>query len=137
VSAAWGRLALAVIVTTVAFIVIGRLPKREPGPVPAPPPAPIDTLVVTVRGDSVAPMLATVQLRHRLALTRVNAGLRPARISLAGYEHALPEALLAPGSARTDTFLLELPGEDFAWRLDGEPVGRLRVAGSHLLEGHR
>ena len=30
-----------------------------------------------------------------------------------------------------------LPGEDFAWLLNGKPAAKLRVAGSHLVEGHR
>ena len=44
---------------------------------------------------------------------------------------------LAPGESRTDTLLLDLPGADFAWMLDGRPSAQLRVAGSHLAEGHR
>jgi hypothetical protein len=59
------------------------------------------------------------------------------RLALAGYEHRLAEAVLAPGESRVDTFLLDLPGEDFPWRLDGAPTGHLAVKGSHLVEGHR
>ncbi len=136
-SGAWGRLGALVTVGALALVVLGHLPRRAPKPAPAPPPAPLDTLTVAVRDGAVEPPESARPLHHRLALTRINRGTRPVRLALAGYEHRLAEAALAPGEARTDTFELDLPGEDFAWRVDGEPLGRLRVAGSHLVEGHR
>ncbi len=136
-NSAWMRLALFVVAGAALLVVLGHRPRRA-APPPAPAPlAPLDTLTVVVRGDSVAPAACDRTLRHRLALTRVNAGAHAVRLSLAGYEHQLAEASLAPGEARTDTFTLDLPGEDFAWRIDGRPTGKLRVAGSHLVEGHR
>ncbi len=136
-NAAWVRLALFVVAGAALLVVLGHRP-RQAAPPPEPEPlAPLDTLTVVVRGDSIAPAASERVLRHRLALTRVNAGARAVRLSLAGYEHQLAEATLAPGESRTDTFTLDLPGEDFAWRIDGQPTGRLRVAGPHLVEGHR
>jgi hypothetical protein len=137
VSRAWGGLAVAIAGATLALLVLARMPHRAPAAAAVAAPPPLDTLTVVGWGDSVRPAFASVPVRHRLALTRVNGGTRTCALGLAGYERALPDARLAPGEARTDTILLELPGEDFAWRLDGEPVGKLRVAGSHMVEGHR
>jgi hypothetical protein len=137
VSRAWSALAVTTASVTLALLVLARLPHRAPAAAAPAPPTPLDTLTVVAMGDSVRPAFASIPVRHRLALTRVNDGTRSCALGLAGYEHALPDAKLAPGEARTDTVLLDLPGEDFAWRLDGEPVGKLRVAGSHMVEGHR
>lgn len=133
----WARLALFIATLAVALAVARRLPHPAAAPPAAAPPAPLDTLVVTVTDGAMQPDRAAFPLGHRLALTRVNGGRAPVRLSLAGYEHQLAEAALAPGEARTDTFTLDLPGEDFAWRVNGAPVGQLRVSGSHLVAGHR
>jgi len=133
----WARLALFIVTLAVALAAVQRLPHRAPASPSVAPPAPLDTLVVTVTNGVVSPDRAAFPLGHRLALTRVNGGRAAVRISLAGYEHQLAEVPLAPGEARADTFTLDLPGEDFAWRVDGAPVGQLRVSGSHLVAGHR
>lgn len=133
----WARLALFIVVLVVTLAVARRLPHPAVAPPTAAPPAPLDSLVLTVTDSAVRPDRAAFPLGHRLALTRVNGGRAAVRLSLAGYEHQLAEAPLAPGEARTDTFTLDLPGEDFAWRVNGAPVGQLRVSGSHLVAGHR
>ena len=69
----------------------------------------------------------TVTNRHRLAVS----------LALMGYQDRFAVAYLQPDSVWRGEFLADRPGDDFAWMLEGAPVGRLRVTGSHLVEGHR
>lgn len=133
----WLALALLVLAGAVAFTVAGRLPRRASAPAPPPPPPPVDADTLIVADGEARPAYTAGTLGHRLAITLVNRGGSPARLGLSGYEHAYAPRVLAPGESRTDTLLLDLPGEDFAWMLDGRPAAQLRVAGSHLAEGHR
>ena len=98
---------------------------------------PVDSLRVTFANGTARPEAASIPVGHRLALTFVNEGPRPIAAGLAGYEDRVPPAPLAPGAARTVTFVADRPGEAFAFLVDGEPCGRLAVTGSHLPEGHR
>lgn len=133
----WLLLAALVLTGAVAFTVAGRLPRRAAPPeAPAAPPQ-LDAATFEIAGGEVRPGRTAGVLGHRLAITVVNRGGAAARLSLSGYEHAFAPRVLAPGESRTDTLLLDLPGEDFAWMLDGRPAAQLRVAGSHLAEGHR
>lgn len=131
----WLLLAALVLAGAVAFTVAGRLPRRPaPAEAPAPPP-PLDQATLEIAGGEVRPARTEGVLGHRLAVTMVNRGGAAARLTLSGYEHAFAPRVLAPGESRTDTLLLDLPGEDFAWMLDGRPAAQLHVAGSHLAEG--
>jgi hypothetical protein len=134
---AWGILAALVVAGVLALAVAARVPRPAAAPeAPAPPP-PLDAASVELSGGQVIPARTAGVLGHRLAITVRNRGGAPVRLSLSGYEHAFAPRVLAPGESRTDTLLLDLPGEDFAWMLDGLPAGQLLVAGSHLAEGHR
>jgi hypothetical protein len=133
----WMLLGLFVLAGAIAFTVAGRLPRRAPAPAAAPAPPPLDLATLEIDGDDARPARIAGALGHRLAITVVNRGRGAARFALSGYEHAFAPRVLAPGESRTDTLLLDLPGEDFAWMLDGRPAAQLHVAGSHLAEGHR
>ncbi len=132
---AWlGALVLAL---AVALASVRRLPPAPPiAPVPAPVSA-LVPLVLSVRGGRIEPADTAVPLGSRLALELHHKGRAPARVALSGYEHRFAGVTLAPGASVRCTLLLDLPGEDFAWLLDGQPAAKLRVAGSHLVEGHR
>ena len=134
---AWIILGALVVAGAVALAVAARLPQRTAVSVAAPPPPPLDLATLELSGGKVTPARTAGVLGHRLAITVRNAGGAPARLALSGYEHAFAPRVLSPGESRTDTLLLDLPGEDFAWMLDGVPAGQLLVAGSHLAEGHR
>jgi hypothetical protein len=54
-----------------------------------------------------------------------------------GYQDRFGAAHVAPDSVWRCEFVADLPGEDFAWMVDGTPAGRFEVKGSHLVEGHR
>lgn len=134
---AWGILGALVIAGALALAVASRLPSPAVAPAAAPAPPPLDAASLELSGGQLVPPRTSGVLGHRLAITVTNRGGAPARLALSGYEHAFAPRILAPGESRTDTLLLDLPGEDFAWMLDGLPAGQLLVAGSHLAEGHR
>lgn len=136
-SRAW-RLLIAVAFLAGAGLVVAR---RAPRPAPVEEleaaPAPLVGLAIRVEAGAILPAHSEVALGTRLVLTRINAAPQSHVIGLSGYELALPPCTLQVGAARTDTLLLTLPGDDFAWLLDGQPSARLSVTGSHLVEGHR
>ena len=134
---AWNLLGALVVAGALALAVAARLPRPAAAPPAAEPLPPLDVATLEVSGGQVLPARTAGVLGHRLAITVLNRGGSPARLALSGYEHAFAPRVLAPGESRTDTLLLDLPGEDFAWMLDGVPAGQLLVAGSHLAEGHR
>jgi hypothetical protein len=100
-------------------------------------PAPRAAISLRVRNGSIEPSATRVPLGARVSLEVANEGRDEARLALAGYGARLPEIDLAPGGVWKGEFTADLPGEDFAWLIDGRPAGRLLVAGSHLIEGHR
>jgi hypothetical protein len=130
-----GTLALA------AILAVWGHPSRRAGdrraPEPPPAAAPIAMLSIDVRGGTVTPEHASVPKDSRVRLTVLNRDSTPVRFTLAGYEDRVHADSLPAGRPWTTEFLADRPGEDFTWLVDGEPAGRLAVAGSHLVEGHR
>ncbi|MBI5838172.1 MAG: hypothetical protein HZB25_13115 [Candidatus Eisenbacteria bacterium] len=98
---------------------------------------PVARLDLEIRDGSVTPSMSAVPKGSRVLLRVVNRGRSSVRLALAGYESLIGPLDLAPGGAWSGEFPADLPGEDFAWQVDGRPAGRLRVTGSHLVEGHR
>ena len=94
------------------------------------------TLALSVTDDGLTPAAAAVPVGTFVTLEISCAGSRTRQLSLSGYEDHL-KLSLAPHSTQRMTFFADRPGDDFAWLLDGQPVARLRVTGSHLVEGHR
>jgi hypothetical protein len=126
-----------VVLLGAALTVLGRpRPRVVPrvGPALA---APVADLTLGILGGRMTPAVASLPKGSRVRLRVDYRGARPARLALAGYEGRLAIPALAPGAVWVGEFVADLPGEDFAWLLDGEPVGRLTVTGSHLVEGHR
>ncbi|MBC8423037.1 hypothetical protein H8E07_02845 [bacterium] len=58
-------------------------------------------------------------------------------LTVAGYDDRVDAVDIGPGLAREIVFVSDRPGDDFAFRLGGEFVGRLEVTGSHLEKGHQ
>ena len=94
------------------------------------------TLALSVTDDGLAPAAAAVPVGTLVTLEISCGSARGRQLSLAGYEDHLKLSLAPHGTQRV-SFLADRPGDDFAWLLDGQPVARLRVTGSHLVEGHR
>lgn len=114
-----------------------RVPHHAARVVEARAPSPVARLDLEIRDGAVAPPMCAVPKGSRVLLHVVNRDREPVRLGLAGYEGLLGPLLLAPGATWSGEFPAELPGEDFAWQVDGRPAGQLRVTGSHLVEGHR
>ena len=136
-SRAWRLLIAAAFLAGAGLVVARRAPRPAAVEEAPAPPAPLVGLAIRVEDGAILPARTEVALGTRLVLTRLNAAHETHVIGLSGHEQALPPCTLQVGESRTDTLLLTLPGDDFAWLLDGQPSSRLSVTGSHLVEGHR
>jgi hypothetical protein len=100
-------------------------------------PVPRVTVSLTVHDTTVTPADLVVPLGSRVSLEIANEGRKEVDVALAGYAGRLPAIRVQPGAVGHGEFTADLPGEDFAWLVNGRPASRLTVAGSHLIEGHR
>lgn len=131
-------LILLFIALAVAALLMSTRRSASVGRAPAAPVASAVELEVEILPRAhVAPEAAEVPKDHRVRLVVVNHAGRTASLSLAGYQDRVAVLGLKADSTWRGEFLADRPGDDFAWMLDGEPVARLRVTGSHLVEGHR
>ena len=94
-------------------------------------------LVLTLTSQGITPENSSVPKDHRVRLTIVNRRRDRVGLALHGYQDKLMIGWIDPDSTWRGEFLADRPGEGFAWELEGEPVGKLSVLGSHLVEGHR
>ena len=101
------------------------------------PEIPAVDLELTLTSQGISPELSSVPKDHRVRLTIVNRRRDRVGLSLHGYQDRLMIGWIDPDSTWRGEFLADRPGEGFAWMLEGEPVGKLAVVGSHLVEGHR
>lgn len=109
-------------------------------PPPAPPriaEIPSVDLTLTLTKQGITPENASVPKDHRVRLTIINRRRDRVGLALHGYQDRLMIGWIDPDSTWRGEFLADRPGEGFAWMLEGEPVGKLAVTGSHLEEGHR
>lgn len=129
---------LAGVVGAAALVsALGRSPGGRRAAAPAEGQAPAAAILLVIRDGTITPPTVSVDAGSRVALTVSNAGASRASLSLPGYEDRLAPITLEPGASLSGDFLADRPGEDFAWMVDGTPAGRLVVAGSHLVRGHR
>ena len=130
---------LAVVVAAGALaLALGRNLRRSSVSAPAEAPPPEATLVIMITPEHhILPATASVPKDHLVRLSVTNHGVRRASLTLMGYQDRFGVANLAPDSTWRGEFIADRPGDDFAWMLDGAPVGRLAVTGSHLVDGHR
>jgi hypothetical protein len=116
----------------------GRSLRRAARPEPLPAaPAEFSLEITITRDRHITPATTSVPKDHRVKLSVVNHDVRPVTLTLMGYQDRFGVSSLAPDSAWHGEFVADRPGDDFAWQLDGAPVGRLAVTGSHLVDGHR
>ena len=101
------------------------------------PEIPSVELALTLTKDGITPANASVPKDHRVRLAITNHRHDRVGLSLHGYQDRLMIGWIEPDSTWHGEFLSDRPGDGFAWMLEGEPVGRLAVEGSHLVDGHR
>ena len=101
------------------------------------PEIPTVDLELTLTSQGITPENSSVPKDHRVRLAIVNHRRDRVGLSLHGYQDRLMIGWIDPDSTWRGEFLADRPGEGFAWMLEGEPVGKLAVVGSHLEEGHR
>lgn len=134
---AYRWLAITVAAGAVALALFARAPKPMPRPVDAVNPAPPESILIEIVNGGVQPARTVVMKGRTVALTVRNRDGVSHGLSLSGYaDRWAPEPIRARGTAAL-RFRADLPGEDFAWLVDGQPAGVFVVAGSHLEEGHR
>jgi hypothetical protein len=133
----YGMLLGAALATALVLGLLARLPSRASSAHPAQAPVAEISLALVLTPDGISPAASAVPKDHRVRLEVSNRRAQPATLALAGYEERIPSHTLAPGETWRAVFVADLPGEDFAWLIDGRPAGRLSVTGSHLIEGHR
>ena len=98
---------------------------------------PVELEIMIGPDGAMTPPSVHVEKDKRVLASLTNTGPRPVRVELPGYEDRFAATTIEPGATWRGDFLADRPGEDFAWMVDGKPAGRLVVAGSHLIEGHR
>ena len=95
------------------------------------------TLALALGEAGLEPPTATVPKDRRVALAVSNHRSQAVTLVLQGYEDRFRAGPIAPDETWRGEFVADRPGEAFAWVVDGTPLGRLSVTGSHLVEGHR
>jgi len=97
----------------------------------------VDVAITITPDYRIEPEVVSVPKDARVHLTVVNRYGLAVSLTLMGYQDRFAVAYVPRDSSWRGEFVADRPGEDFAWMLEGTPVGKLRVAGSHLVEGHR
>ena len=133
----YGLLFGSALVVGLALMLIARTVHMPPPVVTRAPEIPAVDLELTLTSQGISPENSSVPKDHRVRLTIVNRRRDRVGLSLHGYQDRLMIGWIDPDSTWRGEFLADRPGEGFAWMLEGEPVGKLVVAGSHLVEGHR
>jgi hypothetical protein len=129
---------LAAMVVAAIGVRIARAPRTTDAPAGTPPPRPSVSLhLVVTPEERLEPAIAAVPKDHLVRLQVTNRRDRAVTLTLVGYQDRFAAASIAAHATWHGEFVADRPGEGFAWMLEGAPVGRLQVTGSHLIEGHR
>lgn len=135
------RLVLIAAVTVGAALVLGVLLKRAPtdtAAVRTAAPAPPHRVEAELTAQGMQPAKVRVPKDHEVHLIiSASADAREGLLAVVGYEDRIESVDIGPGLARELVFVSDRPGDDFAFRLGAEIVGRLEVTGSHLEAGHQ
>jgi len=121
----------------VALMLVARTVHMPAPPAPKVVEIPSVDLALALTRQGISPENSTVPKDHHVRLTIVNRRRDRVGLALHGYQDKLMIGWIDPDSTWRGEFLADRPGEGFAWELEGEPVGKLSVLGSHLVDGHR
>ena len=125
------------LVAAFTLSLLGRHAPHAAAPSPPAPDPPLTSIAIEVNADHVAPEFLAVPKEHQVRLRVTSRSAVTLSIRLAGYEDRVTVRDLGPGESREIEFLADRPGGDFTWLVNGRPIGRLAVTGSHLVGDHR
>lgn len=101
-------------------------------------PHPVFKTEIELGSEGILPYRVQVPKDHEIhLLVRGASDAVEGVFSITGYEDQVSPVLVGPGLSREIVFTSRRPGDDFAFMLNGEMLGRLEVTGSHLEEGHQ
>ena len=134
------RLGMTALAAVVAALLLGVLLERFKNPqatvmVEAPPPIHRATVDLTAAG-LVPPKVRVPKDAEVHLLVSAAPDAPEGLLVITGYEDLADPLGIGPGLARDLVFVSRRPGDDFAFVLGGQVIGRLEVTGSHLEEGH-
>jgi hypothetical protein len=137
VTRAYRWLTVAVVLGAAALALLARAPKPAPRPKATEVAAPAESVAIEIQNGTVRPERTQVRKGTPVVLTVRNQDDVPRGISLSGYADRWAAEPIGARATVVLRFRADLPGQDFAWLVDGKPAGVFVVAGSHLEEGHR
>lgn len=134
----YGMLVLGSALLALAIVILVRTPRpparRDVAPAPA---GTAVTIALTMEGGTLRPARVAAPKGANVTALVANRDSAPRTIALLGYEDRVRPTRVEPGDTVRLQFEAALPGEDFAWLVDGRPAGTFAARGSHLVEGHR
>ncbi len=135
-----GRYAWVLIAALAGAVLVSallRMPRPDAEPAAAPAEVRAVELGVEVFDGRVEATADSIAAGTTVVLTVTNRTATTQRVRLTGYEDRVDTGEIAPGATWRGTFVADRPGEQFAWLVNDQPLGRLDIRGSHLVEGHR
>lgn len=110
-------------------------PSDAPGTIPG---LPVFQAELELTSEGMVPYRLQVPKDHEVhILVHASPQAPEGMLSILGYEDRVPAIGIGPGQGREILFVSDRPGDDFAFSLGGDVLGRLQVTGGHLPEGHR
>ena len=135
-----GRYAWVLIAALAGAVLVSallRMPRPDAVPAAAPAEMRAVELGVQVFDGRVEATADSIAAGTTIVLTVTNRTATTQRVRLTGYEDRVDSGVILPGVTWRGTFVADRPGEQFAWLVNDQPLGRLDIRGSHLVEGHR
>ncbi len=134
------RLIAVAVSTLAAAIVLAMVSLRAPAPVGEEPARTwtVSEVQIELGADGVEPYRVQVPKDHEVHLiVHAGPGAPEGVLRITGYEDQVAGVEIGPGVSRELVLRTSRPGDDFAFVVGGDVVGRLFVTGSHLEEGHQ
>ena len=133
----YGWVLIAALAGAVLVSVLLRLPRPVATTAPTPVAAHGVDFGLTVFNGWIEATTDSIEAGSAVTLSITNHASTPQRVRLAGYEDRVDTGEVLPGATWRGVFIADRPGEQFAWLVNDQPMGRLDIRGSHLVEGHR
>ncbi len=133
----YGWVLIAALAGAVLVSVLLRMPRPVTATAPAPAAAQSVEFGLTVFDGRIEATADSIEAGSAVTLSITNHANTSQHVRLTGYEDRVDTGEIAPGATWRGNFIADRPGEQFAWLVNDQPMGRLDIKGSHLVEGHR